>query len=216
MDLVRESILRRHMVEEQIRRRGVRDVRVLSAMEEVPRHLFVPEELRHLAYADEPLPIGEGQTISQPFIVAEMTAALRLSGTEKVLEIGTGSGYQTAILARLCRELVTIERFASLSADARRRLAGMNAGNVTFVVGDGSLGSPEHAPFDRILSAAASPSVPAPWVSQLSEGGIIVLPVGDRYEQELTRVTRRGDRTDAETLGGCRFVPLVGMYGFQG
>ncbi|MGE5283842.1 MAG: protein-L-isoaspartate O-methyltransferase family protein, partial [Actinomycetota bacterium] len=116
------------MVEEQIRRRGVRDPRVLSAMEEVPRHLFIPDELRHLAYADEPLPIGGGQTISQPFIVAEMTAALRLSGAEKVLEIGTGSGYQTAILARLCRELVTIERIASLSADAQRRLAAMEAG----------------------------------------------------------------------------------------
>jgi protein-L-isoaspartate(D-aspartate) O-methyltransferase len=144
-----------------------------------------------------------------------MTAALRLSGTEKVLEIGTGSGYQTAILARLCRELVTIERLPSLSAGAQRRLATMEVRNVTFVVGDGSLGSPEHAPFDCILSAAASPSVPAPWVSQLSEGGIIVLPVGGRYEQELTRVTRAGSRTETETLGGCRFVPLVGMYGFQ-
>jgi protein-L-isoaspartate(D-aspartate) O-methyltransferase len=216
MDLVRETALRRRMVEEQIRRRGVRDPRVLSAMEEVPRHLFIPKELRHLAYADEPLPIGEGQTISQPFIVAEMTAALRLSGSEKVLEVGTGSGYQTAILARLCREVVTIERLPSLSAEARSRLAAMEVGNVTFVVGDGSLGSPEHAPFDRILSAAASPSVPAPWVSQLSEGGIIVLPVGGRYEQELTRVTRRDSGTGTESLGGCRFVPLVGMYGFHG
>jgi protein-L-isoaspartate(D-aspartate) O-methyltransferase len=215
MDLVKETILRRRMVEEQIRRRGIRDERVLTAMEEVPRHLFVPREFRHRAYADEPLPIGEGQTISQPFIVAEMTAALRLSGTEKVLEVGTGSGYQTVILARLCRELMTIERLPSLSADAQRRLATMEVGNVTFVVGDGSIGSPEHAPFDRILSAAASPSVPEPWVSQLSEGGIIVLPVGGRFEQELTRVTRVKDHTKTETLGGCRFVPLVGMYGFQ-
>ena len=159
---MRATLLRRRMVEEQIRRRGIRDERVLSVMEEVPRHLFIPKEIRHLAYADEPLPIGEGQTISQPYIVAEMTAALRLSGTEKVLEIGTGSGYQTAILARLCRELVTIERLPSLSADAQRRLATMDVGNVTFVVGDGSLGSPGHAPFDRILSAAASPSVPPP------------------------------------------------------
>jgi len=215
MDLVNESVLRRRMVEEQIRRRGIRDERVLSVMEEVPRHLFIPKEIRQRAYADEPLPIGEGQTISQPYIVAEMTAALRLSGTEKVLEIGTGSGYQTAILSRLCRELVTIERFASLSAAARARLATMDTGNVTFVVGDGSLGSPGHAPFDRILSAAASPSVPAPWISQLSEGGIIVLPVGGRYEQELIRVTRVRDRTETEVLGGCRFVPLVGMHGFQ-
>jgi len=215
MDLVNADVLRRRMVEEQIRRRGIRDGRVLSVMEEVPRHLFLPKELRQRAYADEPLPIGEGQTISQPYIVAEMTAALRLSGTEKVLEIGTGSGYQTAILARLCREVVTIERFASLSGDARARLATMDAGNVTFIVGDGSLGSSGHAPFDRILSAAASPSVPAPWISQLSEGGILVLPAGGRHEQELTRVTRVGDRTETEILGGCRFVPLVGIHGFH-
>jgi len=215
MDLVIEDVLRRRMVEEQIRRRGIRDERVLAVMEEVPRHLFIPDEIRKLAYADEPLPIGEGQTISQPYIVAEMTAALRLSGTEKVLEIGTGSGYQTAILARLCREVVTIERIASLSAGARARLSKMDTGNVTFVVGDGSLGSPEHEPFDRILSAAASPSVPEPWISQLSEGGIIVLPLGGRYEQELVRVTRVGERTKTDALGGCRFVPLGGMHGFR-
>ena len=215
MDLVNESVLRRRMVEDQIRRRGVRDERVLSVMGEVPRHLFLPKEIRQRAYADEPLPIGEGQTISQPFIVAEMTAALRLSGTEKVLEVGTGSGYQTAILSRLCREVVTIERIATLSAAARARLVTMDAGNVTFVVGDGSLGSPAYAPFDRILSAASSPSVPPTWISQLSEGGIIVLPVGGRYEQELIRVTRARDRTETEVLGGCRFVPLVGMHGFQ-
>ena len=215
MDLVREALLRLRMVEEQIRRRGIRDERVFSVMAEVPRHLFIPKEIRQLAYADEPLPIGEGQTISQPYIVAEMTAALRLSGTEKVLEIGTGSGYQTAILARLCREVVTIERIAALSAAARTRLVAMDAGNVMYIVGDGSLGSPANAPFDRILSAAASPSVPAPWISQLSEGGIIVLPVGGRYEQELIRVTLAKGHTDTEVLGGCRFVPLVGMHGFQ-
>ena len=215
MDLVKEDLLRRRMVEEQIRRRGIRDERVLSVMEEVPRHLFVPKEFRRLAYADEPLPIGEGQTISQPYIVAEMTAALRLTGTERVLEIGTGSGYQTAILARLCRELVTIERFASLSAEARGRLATMGLVSVTFLVGDGSLGSPGHAPFDRILSAASSPSVPAPWISQLAEGGIIVLPAGDRHQQELTCITLRSGRTETVVLGGCRFVPLVGMYGYH-
>jgi protein-L-isoaspartate(D-aspartate) O-methyltransferase len=184
-------------------------------MEEVPRHLFVPAEIRRLAYADEPLPIGEGQTISQPYIVAEMTAALRLKGTEKVLEIGTGSGYQTAILARLCREVVTVERLPSLASEAERRLATMDIGNVTFVIGDGSLGCPAHAPFDRILSAAASPSIPDPWIAQLSEEGIIVLPVGDRFEQALTRVTHSGGRSATEVLGGCRFVPLVGMYGFH-
>ena len=215
MDLVAERILRHRMVEEQIRRRGIRDEGVLSAMEDVPRHLFVPEEFRRLAYADEPLPIGEGQTISQPYIVAEMTAALRLTGTEKALEIGTGSGYQTAILARLCREVVTVERILSLSADAERRLATMGIGNVTFVVGDGSLGSPGHAPFDRILSAAASPSVPAPWLEQLSGDGILILPMGDRFEQALTRITRKEGRFVTEVLGGCRFVPLVGLHGFR-
>ena len=215
MDLVAERILRHRMVEEQIRRRGIRDEGVLSAMEDVPRHLFVPEEFRRLAYADEPLPIGEGQTISQPYIVAEMTAALRLTGTEKALEIGTGSGYQTAILARLCREVVTVERILSLSADAERRLATMGIGNVTFVVGDGSLGSPGHAPFDRILSAAASPSVPSPWLEQLSGDGILILPMGDRFEQALTRITRKEGRFVTEVLGGCRFVPLVGLHGFR-
>lgn len=215
MDLVKETLLRRRMVEEQIRRRGIRDERVLTVMEEVPRHLFIPKDIRHLAYNDDPLPIGEGQTISQPYIVAQMTAALRLSGTEKILEIGTGSGYQTAILARLCREVVTMERLTSLSSDARKRLSMMEIGNVTFIVGDGSLGHPDLAPFDRILSAAASPSVPDPWISQLSEGGVIVLPVGDRFEQELTRVTRAEGGCKTEILGGCRFVPLLGMYGFK-
>ncbi len=216
MDLVKEAVLRRRMVEEQIRRRGIRDERVLSVMEELPRHRFVPAELRHLAYTDEPLPVGEGQTISQPYIVAEMTAALRLSGEERVLEIGTGTGYQTAILSRLCRAVVTIERIYSLSAEAEQRLSTMGIVNVTFVVGDGSLGSPSHAPFERILSAAASPEVPAPWLEQLSEGGIIVLPMGGRFEQELIRVTRVGDRITTDVLGGCRFVPLIGRYGFQG
>jgi len=215
VDLVREDLLRLRMVEEQIRRRGIRDERVLSAMGEVPRHLFVPPELRRLAYSDEPLPIGEGQTISQPFIVAEMTAALRLSGTEKVLEVGTGSGYQTAILARLCREVVSVERIPSLSAEAERRLATLGIRNVAYVVGDGSLGCPAHAPFDRILSAAASPSIPDPWLDQLSEEGIVVLPVGDRFEQALTRVTRARGGDVTEVLGGCRFVPLLGEHGFK-
>lgn len=216
MDVVREALLRRRMVQGQIRARGVRDERVLSAMEEVPRHLFVPPDLRDAAYDDGPLPIGDGQTISQPFIVAEMTQALRLSGSEKVLEIGTGSGYQTAILSRLCREVVTVERLASLSGAARTRLEGYGARNVTYVVGDGSLGCPEHSPYDRILSAAASPNVPPPWLEQLAEGGIIVLPMGGRLEQMLARVTKRDGETRTEVLGGCRFVPLVGEFGFRG
>jgi protein-L-isoaspartate(D-aspartate) O-methyltransferase len=215
MDLVKEAILRRQMVEEQIRRRGIRDERVLSAMEEVPRHLFVPVELRHMAYADDPLPIGEGQTISQPYIVAEMTALLRLSGMEKVLEIGTGSGYQTAILAKLCREVISVERISSLSLGASRRLSDLEIGNVVYVVGDGSLGCPEHAPFDRILSAAASPAVPSPWLEQLAEDGIVVLPIGGRRGQDLGRVTKRGGKPVLERLGGCVFVPLIGEHGFR-
>ena len=213
--MVREDLLRHRMVEEQIRARGVRDERVLSAMEEVPRHLFVPPALRGSAYDDDPLPIGEGQTISQPFIVAEMTQALRLTGSEKVLEIGTGSGYQTAILSRLCREVVTVERLVSLSEAARKRLDALGMSNVAYVVGDGSLGCPEKAPYDRILSAAASPAVPAPWIEQLAEGGVVVLPIGRRYEQDLARVTKRGGRTHTELLGGCRFVPLIGEHGFR-
>jgi protein-L-isoaspartate(D-aspartate) O-methyltransferase len=215
MDLVKADRLRLRMVDEQIRRRGVRDPRVLAAMERIPRHLFLPEELRDLAYADEPLPIGEGQTISQPFIVAEMTAALRLSGSEKVLEIGTGSGYQTAILAALCREVVTLERFPSMSVEASKRLMTLGVRNVFYEVGDGSLGSPANAPFDRILSAAASPSVPAPWIDQLAEGGVMVLPVGGRLEQSLARVAKRDGKPVSEFLGGCRFVPLVGVHGFR-
>ncbi len=212
---MKEDILRRQMVEEQIRRRGIRDERVLSAMEEVPRHLFVPPGMRPMAYADEPLPIGEGQTISQPFIVAEMTAALRLSGTEKILEIGTGSGYQTAILAKLCRVVVSVERIAFLSSQASGRLSDLAIDNVVYVVGDGSRGSPEHAPFDRILSAAASPAVPPPWMEQLAEGGITVLPLGGRRGQDLVRVTKRAGKPVMEMLGGCVFVPLIGEHGFR-
>jgi len=215
VDVVREALLRRRMVQGQIRARGVRDERVLTAMEEVPRHLFVPPDLRDAAYDDGPLPIGDGQTISQPFIVAEMTHALRLSGSEKVLEIGTGSGYQTAILSRLCREVVTVERLVSLSMAARTLLEGLGVRNVAYVVGDGSLGCPEHSPYDRILSAAASPDVPPPWLAQLAGGGIIVLPMGGRLEQVLARVTKRDGETRTEVLGGCRFVPLVGEYGFR-
>ncbi|MBP2676180.1 MAG: protein-L-isoaspartate O-methyltransferase [Deltaproteobacteria bacterium] len=209
-----EDFLRRRMVEEQIRRRGIRDERVLAAMEEVPRHLFVPPELRSRAYADDPLPIGEGQTISQPFIVAEMTAALRLTGTEKILEIGTGSGYQTAILSKLCRRVITVERIPSLATAAAGRLRNLGCSNVEYVTGDGTLGCPEHAPFDRILSAAASPSVPPPWMEQLAEGGIVVLPLGGRMGQDLVRVTKRRDDPVYESLGACIFVPLIGEHGF--
>ncbi|MEW6721534.1 MAG: protein-L-isoaspartate(D-aspartate) O-methyltransferase [Thermodesulfobacteriota bacterium] len=215
MDLVKEEELRWKMVEDQIRRRGIRDERVLSAMREIPRHLFVPPAMRHRAYADDPLPIGEGQTISQPFIVAEMTAAMRLTGKEKVLEIGTGSGYQTAILARLASRVVTVERIPSLASGAERRLKEMGVTNVDFVTGDGTLGYRSLAPYDRILSAAASPSVPPPWLEQLAEGGILVLPMGGRLGQELLRVTKRGGEAVREYLGACIFVPLIGKHGYS-
>ncbi len=207
---------RKRMVAEQLRTRGIRDERVLSAMEEIPRHRFLPPSLQDRAYEDCPLPIGEGQTISQPYIVAQMTEALRISGGEKVLEIGTGSGYQTAVLSRLAGEVVTVERLPELLEGARRILAELEIENVIFRVGDGSMGVPEHAPFDRIIVTAASPEVPAPLFEQLAEEGIMVIPVGSRWEQDLLRVRKSEGNMRKEFLGGCRFVPLIGQCGFQG
>ncbi len=209
------AILRRRMVAEQIRARGIRDERVLAAMEEVPRHLFLPPHLSSRAYDDGPIPIGEGQTISQPFIVAEMTHALRLEGDEKVLEIGTGSGYQTAILCRLAREVVTIERFSVFSAAAEALLRELGMENAIFLVGDGTMGVPDEAPFDRVLVTAAAPEVPPPLFDQLAEDGIMIIPIGGRWEQELVRVRKEKGRAKKEFIGGCRFVPLVGQCGFS-
>lgn len=200
---------------EQIRARGVRDERVLSAMEEVPRHLFVPPDLRDAAYDDGPLPIGDGQTISQPFIVAEMTQALRLSGSEKVLEIGTGSGYQTALLAMVAGTVFSVERIQSLASEARAALEGAGVRNVTVLVGDGTLGWRPFAPYDAILVAAASPSVPAPLLEQLAPGGRLVIPIGDRDSQVLQLLQREGDRIVTTSLGDVRFVPLLGELGFR-
>jgi len=202
------------MVSEQLVPRGIRDERLLAAMREIPRHRFVPPSLVHQAYADAPLPIGEGQTISQPFIVAEMTQLLELSGAEKVLEIGTGSGYQTAVLCRLSREVVTIERVPFLSAGARKILGELGMTNVVFRVGDGTLGSPDDAPFDRVIVTAASPDVPAPLFEQLVEGGLMVIPMGGRWEQELCVVRKESGTLRKEMMGGCRFVPLLGRWGF--
>ncbi len=202
------------MVSEQLVPRGIRDERLLAAMREIPRDRFVPPSLVHQAYADAPLPIGEGQTISQPFIVAEMTQLLELSGTEKVLEIGTGSGYQTAVLCRLSREVVTVERVAALSDGARKILGELGMTNVVFRVGDGTLGSPDDAPFDRVIVTAASPDVPAPLFEQLVEGGVMVIPMGGRWEQELCVVRKESGTLRKETMGGCRFVPLLGRWGF--
>jgi len=207
--------VRRKMVAEQLRARGIRDERLLAAMEEIPRHRFIPASLASRSYEDGPLPIGEGQTISQPYIVAEMTEALRLSGTEKVLEIGTGSGYQTAILCRLAREVVTVERIASLLKGAGKILPELELENVRFRVGDGTMGVPEEAPFDRVIVTAASPDVPAPLFEQLAEGGIMVIPVGARWEQDLLRVRKEGGKPRKDLLGACRFVPLIGQCGFH-
>jgi protein-L-isoaspartate(D-aspartate) O-methyltransferase len=206
--------MREKMVSEQILSRGIRDEHLLRALREIPRHRFVPYSLRHRAYEDGPLPIGEEQTISQPYIVAEMTEALSLEGTEKVLEIGTGSGYQTAILCRLAREVVTTERIDLLSRSARRVLEDLGIRNLRFRIGDGTLGCPEEAPFDAILVTAAAPEIPPPLLSQLTVGGILVIPVGGRWEQDLVRLRKEEGGSTKEILGGCRFVPLLGEYGF--
>jgi protein-L-isoaspartate(D-aspartate) O-methyltransferase len=198
---------RDQMVREQLAGRGITDERVLEAMRRVPRHHFVPRELQHLAYHDGPLPIGADQTISQPYIVALMTQLLELEGDERVLEIGVGSGYQTAILSLLAR-------VESLAESAAERLDALGYDNVTIHVGDGSQGLPDDAPFDAILCAAAAPHVPEPMIGQLADGGRLVIPVGEAYEQILTRLTRRGGATHLERLVPVRFVPLIGRHGF--
>lgn len=206
---------RRVMVETQIRRRGITDPRVLTAMAKVPRHLFVPRHLWDQAYGDYPLPIGEDQTISQPYIVALMTEALELKGPEKVLELGTGSGYQAAVLAELAAQVYTIERIPSLARTAEQVLASLEYANVQVRVADGTLGWPGEAPFDAILVTAGAPQVPPPLVEQLDLGGRLVIPVGDRYSQTLTRVRRTPDGLKQEYLGGCRFVKLIGKHGWE-
>jgi len=206
---------RERMVAQQIAARGITDERVLEAMRRIPRHLFVEEALRDQAYADHPLPIGYGQTISQPYIVALMTEALELKGPEKVLEVGTGSGYQTAILAELARWVYSIERHAPLLERARRVLEALGYDNVFFRVGDGTKGWPEAAPFDAIIVTAAGPRVPEPLLEQLAEGGRLVMPVGDEWSQVLVKVVKRGGTFHRQTLEPVRFVKLVGEYGFE-
>jgi protein-L-isoaspartate(D-aspartate) O-methyltransferase len=196
------------MADSQIRARGVRDPRVLAAMVKVPRHLFVPDNVRGCAYADEPLPIGEGQTISQPYIVAYMTEALGLGGAEKVLEVGTGSGYQTAVLAELVRELFSIEIVERLSLRARGVLDGLGYTNVHYRVGDGSGGWPEAAPFDAIIVTAAAAKIPEPLEDQLAAGGRMIVPVGTDL-QELILVHKEKNKLRQERLLAVRFVPLV-------
>jgi protein-L-isoaspartate(D-aspartate) O-methyltransferase len=203
------TLAREHMVREQIERRGVRDPRVLLAMATVPRHLFVPEESMKQAYDDGPLPIEEGQTISQPYIVAFMTEAIRPRPTDRVLEVGTGSGYQAAVLATLVAEVFSIEIHPALMKTAQRRLADLGFTNVTLRTGDGYRGWPEAAPFDAIIVTAATPAVPQPLVDQLKPGGRMVLPVGSG-DQELVRIVRSPRGVEREPLLPVRFVPMTG------
>jgi protein-L-isoaspartate(D-aspartate) O-methyltransferase len=206
---------RAHMVEKQLRRRGIVDERVLDAMARVPRELFVPETLRAHAYDDGALPIGSDQTISQPFVVATICSLLALEGRERVLDVGTGSGYQAAVLAELAAEVVTIERVPELAATARRALTEAGYDNVELRVGDGSLGVADRAPFDAVAVAAAVPVVPAALYAQLAEGGRVVVPRGSRRGQELVLVTRTPEGPVERTSIPCRFVPLLGEEGFD-
>jgi len=209
---------RMKMVDTQIRARGIRDPRVLKALEKVPRHLFVNEALRDQAYNDNPLPIDGGQTISQPYIVALMTEALELKGSEKVLEIGTGSGYQAAVLAELVDHVFSIDRIASLAGNARRLLESLNYYNIAIRVGDGTLGWKDEAPFDAVMVTAGAPDIPKTLVEQIALGGRLVVPVGGRHSQVLIKLTRLSESAHdvkKEDLGGCRFVDLIGEYGWE-
>lgn len=202
------------MIAEQLAHRGIRDKRVLAAFAAVPRELFVSDEQRDIAYADSPLPIGYGQTISQPFVVALTVEALALRGDERVLEIGTGSGYAAAILGALAREVITIERIAELAAAATTNLRRAKITNVTVHVGDGTLGWPQSAPYDAIAVAASAPAPPRSLMAQLAIGGRLVLPYGTNDDQRLVKITREADRFVETDLGAVRFVPLVGAEGW--
>jgi len=203
------------MVEEQIASRGVKDAGLIAAMKKIPRHLFVEEALQSQAYTDHPLPIGEKQTISQPYMVALMTEALLLTGKEKILEIGTGSGYQTAILAEMCEKVYSVERIRPLAIRARKLLYELGYFNVEIKIFDGTFGWTEESPFDAILVTAGSPDIPQPLVDQLAMGGRLVIPVGDEFVQDLFRVTKTKEGVKREDLGGCRFVKLIGKYGWE-
>ena len=207
--------LRHAMVETQIRRRGIGDERVLQAMSSVPRHEFVESDWKKMAYADEALPIGGGQTISQPYIVALMCAALHLGGMERVLEIGTGCGYQAAVLSCLAREVHTVECRAELASAAGARLQSLGYGTVQVHCGDGSLGLAAFAPYDGIVVAAAAPHVPEPLTQQLAEGGRMIVPVGGEEHQALILLARHGEKLSTERREPCRFVPLVGRHGWK-
>ena len=205
----------RERLVETLRDKGIRDLAVLRAVRMVPRHLFVPASVRHRAYDDAALPIGGGQTISQPWVQARYLELLALTGRERVLEIGVGSGYQTALLAVLCDAVFGVERIPALAQSARDALEQAGVRNVTVLVGDGTLGWRPFAPYDAILVAAASPEIPAPLVDQLAPGGRLVIPLGDRTSQTLTLVRRDGDQLHTSTVADVRFVPLLGEFGFR-
>lgn len=206
---------RHQMVENQIVARGITDPNVIRAMKKVPRHLFVSEALTESAYGDFPLPIGEGQTISQPYIIAEMTNALDLSGSERVLEIGTGSGYQAAILAEIVYRVYTIERNNTLFLNARRLFDRLKYYNIVTKYSDGTQGWAEESPFDAILVTAGGESIPQPLVDQLAPGGRLVMPVGGNFSQELLKVEKTDQGLTTTSLGGCRFVKLIGQHGWK-
>ena len=214
-DKNRYAISRRTMIDGHLRGRDIQDVRVLDAMERVPRERFIPAKYADNAYDDNPLPIGMGQTISQPYIVALMTQCLALSGGEEVLEIGTGSGYQCAILAALAAKVYTMERFNELSEQAQAVLAELDCRNIEFAVGDGSCGWPQDKQFDRIIVTAAMPDIPAALKNQLKEGGLLVAPVGGRWTQELIVAKKQKEHLATKTICGCRFVKLIGKYAYQ-
>jgi protein-L-isoaspartate(D-aspartate) O-methyltransferase len=209
------AVLRKRMVEEQLLPRGIKDPKVLEAFYKVERHKFIPEDFRASAYADFPVPIGEGQTISQPYIVALMTECLGLTGSEKVLEIGTGSGYQAAILAELAKEVYTIERFVSLAKRAEKVLQELGYTNIKIKIDDGTLGWPEFSPFDRTIITAASPRIPLPLTEQLKESGKLILPLGENFSQVLTVIEKKKGKLESIQVCGCVFVPLVGKFGWK-
>jgi len=207
--------LRARMVERQLRRRGISDERVLAAMGQVPREAFVSPRLRRRAYADSALPIAAGQTISQPWIVAAICQALELRGSELVLEVGTGSGYSACVLSLLAAQVISIERHQSLALSARETLSSLAVTNVELAIGDGSSGVPERAPFEAIAVHAAAPAAPPALIAELAEGGRLVVPIASDAETDLlTLLRRRGEQVEAETIGPCRFVPLLGEEGF--
>ena len=208
-------IAREKMVKNQLVPRGITDQGVLKAMRKVPRHLFLEEALVGEAYNDHPLPIGHQQTISQPYIVALMTQALELTGKEKTLEIGTGCGYQTAILAELSEKVYTIERIRLLMEEARALLADLNYLNVLFSAFDGTTGWKEYEPYDAIMVTAGAARIPQPLLEQLADGGRMIIPIGDRASQKLIKITRDKDHYDKKSLGGCRFVDLIGIHGWN-